>query len=106
LFGDAPLAPGSGSIAQPVEPAGVKGEQPLTDGVLMASEFCSDSTGAESLPTGGDHLGAADPVGGGMTAKSELADLAFFGSIDASGRANNNFGMRDLLSQEIPACIN
>jgi len=47
----------------------------------MAGEFSGDSTGAQSLPTQPDHLGTADPVGGGMSAPSELADLAFLGGI-------------------------
>lgn len=78
LFADAPFAPRPGPIAQPIESAGVEREQSFAHGLLVAEKLSGDGAGAEPLPTEDDHLGPADPIGGGMTAPSQLADLALF----------------------------
>jgi hypothetical protein len=80
-FGDAPFAPGAGPIAQPIKPLCIKSRQSLTDGLLVAGKLCRNGAGAQALPTQHNHPGAANPIGGGMPTPSQLAHLAFLGSI-------------------------
>jgi hypothetical protein len=81
LFSDAPLAARAGPIAQAVDPLGIKGEQPFADGLLVAGKFSRDGPGAQALPAQDNHLGSSNPVGRGMTAASQLTDLALLDGI-------------------------
>jgi hypothetical protein len=78
---DAPLAPGTGPIAQPVDPMDMEGLQSLTHRLLMARKFSGDGSGAQPLPAEQDHLRPADPISGGVPTGGELAYLAFLGRI-------------------------
>jgi len=78
VFGDARLAPGSGTISKPIYPFGVEAVEALPHGLGVAAEFLGDPGVAQSLPAQGDDAGAQDPVPRSMTATGQLMDLALF----------------------------
>lgn len=72
------LASRAGLAAETVEPALIEGMQPVAHGLRVATQFAGDLARAQAVPTARDHLGVDDPVGRGMVALRQLANLALF----------------------------
>jgi len=70
------LAPGSGTISEPIYPFGVEAMKVLSNGLGVAAEFFGYFGGAKALPAQRDDPGAEYPVCGGMAASGESVDLA------------------------------
>src|SRR5438046_8252036 len=85
-FGDPPLAPAPGAIAQPVDAGGVAPVQPAAHSVLMEADLSRGSRDVEPVPAQHDDPGPLDPVRRGMPGAREPADLPDLAVIERHAR--------------------
>lgn len=71
------LPPGTGAIAQPIEPHSVEADDPLAHRLRMAAQLGGNGDRAHTIPATHDHLRAANPVTRRMATPGELPNLAF-----------------------------
>jgi hypothetical protein len=80
-LGEAWLAPTARLHAQSVEPALVKGMEPLAHGLRMAAQLLSDGSRAQAIPTAHNHPRMPHPIGGGVMAPRPTSNLVVFRGI-------------------------
>ena len=81
-LGQPPLPPGTGAVAEPVQPLGVEPRQPLAHGLRMAPQLGRDGTGPQTIPTADHPPRPPNPVARRMAADGQLADLPLLLRVD------------------------
>jgi hypothetical protein len=61
-FGQARLAPGAGTITQPVDPLSGEAPKAFAHGLGMAAQFLGNCGGPPPLPAADNHACAANPI--------------------------------------------
>jgi len=74
-------APGTEAVSETVYALSIEAVDALPNGLGVTAQFLSYLGCAKSPPATGDDAGAEDPVAGGVTAASKLADLPLFFSV-------------------------